>query len=141
MDGELAARMMLLLAVSLALQSATEPEPPVSMDRIRARLAAPAPLQIALPEPTVEFRIVIHEHPYWIDEPLGSNFKVPPMTQLAAPAAFGSPEWFASQSAAAGGGVDMLSLIAHVRHTIQARSARKDVQRAMAEFCATNSCR
>jgi hypothetical protein len=133
--------MMLVLAVSLALQSATEPEPPVSMDRIRARLAAPATLQLALPEPTAEFRIVIHEHPYWNDEPLGSNFKVPPMTALAAPAAPGSPEWFASQGAAGGGGVEMLSLIAHVRRALEERSARKEVQQAIAEFCAANSCR
>lgn len=132
--------MMLLLAVSLALQSASEPEPPVSMDRIRARLAAPAPIQIALPEPAVEFRVVIHEHPYWNDE-APSPFKVPPMTALAAPAAPGSPEWFVSQGAAAAGGVEMLSLIAHVRHAIQERTARKEVQQAIAEFCATNSCR
>jgi hypothetical protein len=132
---------MLLFAISLALQSVTEPELPVSVDRIRTRLAEPATLQIALPEPTVQFRIVIHEHPYWNDEPLGSNFKVPPMTALTAPAGVGSPEWFVSHSAAAGGGgVELLSLFAHVRHAIQERSARKEVQHAIAEFCAANSC-
>ncbi len=133
--------MMLLIAVSLALQSATDPEPPVSMDRIRARLAAPAPIQIALPEPTVEFRILIREHPYWTDEPLDSRFRVPPMTPLAAPAAVGSPEWFTSQGAAAGGGVEMLSLFGHIRHAIEERRARREVQRALAEFCETNACR
>jgi hypothetical protein len=133
--------MMLLLVVALALQSAAEPEPPVSLDRIRALLAAPASIQIALPEPTVEFHIVIREHPYWTDEPLDSRFRVPPMTALAAPAAPGSPEWFLNQGAAAGGGVDPFSLIAHVRHAIQERNARKEVQQAIAEFCATNPCR
>ena len=132
--------MMLLLAVALALQSATAPEPSASLDRIRSLLAAPATLQIVLPEPAVEFHIIIREHPYWIDEPPGSRFQVPPMTPITVPAAPGSPEWFASQSTA-GGSVDPGSLIAHVRHAIQERHARKEVERAIAEFCAANSCR
>jgi hypothetical protein len=35
----------------------------------------------------------------------------------------------------------MFPLIAHIRHAIQERNARKEVQRAIAEFCEINSCR
>lgn len=135
---------MLSLVVALGvlgLQSAAEPDLPVSLDRIRARLAAPATLQIALPEPAADYRVFIHEHPYWTDEPLDSRFKVPPISALTAPTTPGSPESFIVQHIAPGGGVDLPSPVAQIRHAIQSRRARKEVERAIAEFCAANSCR
>ena len=128
---------MVLLAMAMVLQTA-EAELPVSVAQVRARLARPAPLQtslLELPRPT--FRVEVREHPYWTDEPVAWNFTMPPMSPLVPPRSLGEP---GIGTTAAGVGFDPRSAIAAARHALRERAARKEVQKAVAEFCAVIGC-
>ena len=123
-----------LLAIAVALQAA-EPQATVSLDRLRAQLAQPAALPITIPDlPRPTFRVEVHEHPYWIDDPLAWHWDMPPMSPLVAPGS----AWLAGGGA--GGGTDVLPAIKAARRSRQLRAARREVVKDFADFCASHDC-
>ena len=125
-----------LLAIAIGVQTG-EAELPVSVARIRAQLEQSPGLQIALPElPSPTFRVEVRGKRYWTDDPLIPNFTVPPMAPLLPPRTFGDP----AIGAVGGGGVDPFSAFAAARRAIQKRAARREVEKALAEFCAIYRC-
>jgi hypothetical protein len=129
---------MVLLVIALTLQTVAEPEAPLSVARVRARLAQPAALQIVLREvPRPIFRLEVRGHRYWTDEPQVWNFSTPPMSPLLPPQSIGESGIGATGG---GGGVEVLSAIAAVRRSLKERAARREVQKALAEFCALHEC-
>jgi len=130
----------------MALGAAQNPAPayePAQADaallRIRAKLAKPERLKIApdrdLPEPT--FRIEIRQHPYFTEVPFiwtfsggGVPFTAPGLEHTGATPAAGS----------VGGGTDVLPLFLSLKRALDEHSAKAEVQKALAEFCATHIC-
>jgi hypothetical protein len=146
------------LALALGMQPLADPysaadrarELPVSVSRIRAALDRPAPLRLTVPAPKPTYRVEIREHLLYSPNLLG------PVEQL----------WSTTTGPAPSGGlhgydqgqrlgqfsqplfsVDLLSIggairnaIASARRSSAEKAAREEVQRALAEFCATHGC-
>jgi hypothetical protein len=111
---------------------------PASLARIGKQVAQPAGLQIARPQETPPtFRVEVHEHLYWTDEPRANLFNVPPMSALAPPRSPGQPSVGAS---GAGVGFDPYAAMAGVRHFFQRRAAEKEVREVLAELCVVTVC-
>jgi len=126
----------LAMAITLGAAASTRaqtPAPDQSLDRMKAVLQHP-PLQLTLPEPEANFKIhieAIHpmheifEKPQWQLPPI--LWHVPAMGPSTA---FGSMPIL---------NVNLLSIpraISAANHSAQERAARKDVQRAIADYCA-----
>jgi len=109
------------------------------MDRIRERVSRAPSLRIPtnreLPQPT--FRIEIREHPYFTEVPFVWSFAGGgyPLTAPGIERMGGSglPKSF-------GGGTDILPLFTSLKRSIDRRAAKAEVEKAIAEFCATHSC-
>jgi hypothetical protein len=146
------------LALALGSQAPTDPGPvaesarelPVSVSHIRAALDRPAPLRLTVPAPKPTYRVQIREHLLYSPNLLG------PVEQL----------WSTTTGPPPPGGlyayeqrqrlgqlsqplylVDLLSIggaiknaITNARRSGAEKAAREDVQRALAEFCATHEC-
>lgn len=125
--------LLLSLGTILALQSqiqaqAADQESPVSIDRIRARLKRPPPLQIAAPSgdrPT--FRIEVRAR----------RFVLQPTDEKAFDPTFGLP----SVGELLMDGIENVrSAAVHYKRRRAERRARKEVDDALAAFCAIREC-
>jgi hypothetical protein len=113
---------------------------PASLARIGSQLARPVGMQIALPkEARPTFRVNVRARPYWTDELLVSQFKVPPMSPLLPPRSPGEPG-IGAGGAGGGVGVDPYEAIAAVRRFFQQRAAEKEVRQVLAELRAISAC-
>lgn len=125
--------LLLSLGTILALQAqiqaqAADQESPVSIDRIRAGLKRPPPLQIAAPSgdrPT--FRIEVRARP----------FVLQPTDEKAFDPTFGLP----SVGELLMDGIENVrSAAVHYKRRRAERRARKEVDDALAAFCAIRKC-
>lgn len=127
----------LLLAVLLAAEpqgpapSAAPAADPAALRRIGAALAQPIRLRISVPQPT--FHVEIEEHPYFQERPFTWSWEGAGGVPAAAPHApgIGTPPLVE---------MDVLPLLRDAVHAISERAAEREVQRAVAEFCATHAC-
>lgn len=135
---------VLALLLGVDPQTAAEPDPaapvetPESLTRIATALARPPRLRLDAPLPEPTFRIEIQQHPYFTDIPFTWTFGGGgvPFTGTGAAAA-------ASQGTTPLVQVDALPILAAVRRAWtdrESRSIRENVQRELAEFCATHGC-
>ena len=139
----------MLAPVLLAIALAAGPQNPAgdsdapksgsSLSRIRVKLSQPERLHIAttreLPEPT--FRIEIHQHPYFTEMPFIWTFAGGGYA-LTAP---GLEHMGGSQLPKSfGGGTDVLPLFMSLKRSLDERAAKAEMQKALAEFCATHIC-
>ena len=147
------------LALALGIQPPVEPtsapevnpELPVSVARIRSALDRPAPLRLTLPESHADFHIEIRARPLYSPNLLG-----PVETLWTTPAgpvppgglhAFEQRQQLRETWSQPMISVDLLSIgtalhrtIANARRAGAEKAARDEVQRALAEFCATHDC-
>jgi hypothetical protein len=117
----------------------TAAQPDSSLSRIRARLSRPEKVHFAtdrqLPEPT--FRIEIRQHPYYTEVPFIWTFQGGGMP-LTAP---GLEHMGGSQLPHSfGSGSEILPLFTSLKRSLDEHAARAEVQKALAEFCATHIC-
>ena len=111
-----------------------------SLNRIRLRLSRPQRIHFTtdqpLPEPT--FRIEIRQHPYFTELPFIWTFQGggAPMTAPGLEHMGGSmlPQSFGK------GGTDILPLFTSLKRSLDEHAARTEVQKALAEFCASHLC-
>jgi hypothetical protein len=146
------------LALAMGLQPPAEQrsvpetrELPVSVSRIRAALDRPAPLRLTVPAPRPTFRVEIRERLLYSPNLLG------PVEQLwsttAGPVPPGGLHGFEQRQQLGQPwsqplfSVDLLSIggairnaFANARRASAEKAARDEVQRALAEFCATHEC-
>lgn len=126
----------LLLTLALAAQATDEPGPaadlPISLDRIRQGLQRTPALRMDAPIPEPTFRVEIVQHPYFLEVPFVWKW-VEGGRLAAAPAAVpgGTPPLLQ---------IDVLPWIRSAAHAYQQHAATVEVQRAIAEFCATHAC-
>lgn len=133
---------VLALLLGAEPQSAAGPDPaapiqtPESLKRIATALAEPPRLRLDAPRPEPTFRVEIQQHPYFTEIPFTWTFG-------------GGGVPFTGASAGASSGttplvqVDVLPILAAVRRAWterESRAIREDVQRELAEFCATHGC-
>jgi hypothetical protein len=146
------------LALAFGIQSAdtvsvpeVSPDLPVSLVRIRADLARPAPLRIALPKPKADFHVEIRERPLYSPNLLGPVETLWSTTPGPVPPgglrAFEQRQRLGEQWSQPMLSVDLLSIAASVRTAITnarrssaEKAAREEVRRALAEFCSTHEC-
>lgn len=127
----------LLFSVLLAAEpqgaapSAAPGADPAALRRIAAALAQPVRLRISAPQPT--FHIEIQQHPYFRELPFTWNWAGAGGVPTGAPHATGSGTPPLVQ-------VDVLPLLRDAVHAMSERAAEREVQRAVAEFCATHAC-
>ena len=115
---------------------ADEPAPAdAALTRIRAKLARPERLKIApdreLPEPT--FRIEIRQHPYFIEVPFVWTFSGGGVPLRPPDGAYTGGTPLVSSG-------NLLPLFGALKHAIDQHAAPAEVQKAIAEFCATHIC-
>jgi hypothetical protein len=131
----------LALAALLALQAADAPPShlSVSLDRIRAGLARPAPLIIVVPEQGVHFRVEVKQRRYFPD--------LPPIDFGVGPSGSSPSRVPQVGTTPALVGVDLLAIgrgiareIQRARHARGGREAQEEVAAALREFCATHDC-
>jgi len=126
----------------MALAAAQNPAPPdepappdAALTRIRAQLARPQRLKIAtnreLPEPT--FRIEIRQHPYFTEVPFVWTFPGGGVPLTAPGGAYTGGTPLVSSG-------NLLPLFGALKHAIDQHAATAEVQKAIAEFCATHIC-
>ncbi len=129
-----------LVALALAASPQEAPPPqtswPVSLEHIRAGLQRTPTLRVTAPPPEPTFRTEIVQHPYFIEIPQTWTFGGGGYASSAPSAAPGAP----SPLGHVEGGTDILPLFARIPHALAERAARREVQQAMAEFCARYSC-
>jgi len=146
------------LALALAVQAPVEPGPvtasarelPVSVSRVRAALDRPAPLRLTVPEPKPTYRVQIREHLLYSPNLLGpveqlwSTTTGPPppgglyaYEQRQRLGQFSQPLYLMDLLSVGGA---IRNAIANARRSGAEKAAREDVQRALAEFCATHEC-
>lgn len=114
------------------LPSAAPGADPVALRRIAAALAQPVHLQISAPRPT--FHIEIQQHPYFRELPFTWTWVGAGGVPTGAPHATtgsGTPPLMQ---------MDVLPLLRDAVHAMSERAAEREVQRAVAEFCATHAC-
>jgi len=153
---------MLLATIGLALaiggqspaepRSAAEAAPalPVSLSRIRAALEVRTPLRVTLPAPTPTFRVEIREQLLYSPHLLGpveqlwstTPGPIPPsglqsfeQRQRLGP---WSTPLFSMDLLSIGGALQRA--FANARRARAENAARDEVQRELAEFCATHEC-
>jgi len=127
------------------------PELPISVARIRSALDRPAPLRLTLPASHADFHIEIRVRPLYSPNLLGpveTLWTVP--TGPVPPGglhAFEQRQQLRQTWSQPMFSVDLLSIgsavhraIANSRRAGAEKAARDDVQRALAEFCATHDC-
>ena len=122
--------LILTVGAILTLQSqiqaqAGEQELPVSIDRVSAGLKRPPPLQIAAPSPT--FRVEVRARPFVLEptdeKPFDPTFGLPSVGELLID------------------GIENVRLAAvHYKRRHAERRARKEVDDALAAFCAIRDC-
>jgi hypothetical protein len=147
------------LALAIGMQQPADPtsaaevnlQLPVSLARIRSALDRPARLRLTLPESKADFHIEIRQRPLYSPNLLGPVERL--WTTATGPVPPGGLHAFEqrqqlrqpwSQPMFA---VDLLSIgtalraaMANVRRAGAEKAARDEVQRALAEFCATHGC-
>jgi len=147
------------VALALGIQPPVEPtsapevnlELPVSVARIRSALERPAPLRLTLPESHADFHIEICARPRY-----SANLLGPVETLWTTPTgpvppgglhAFEQRQQLRETWSQPMISVDLLSIgtavhraIANARRAGAEKAARDEVQRALAEFCATHDC-
>jgi hypothetical protein len=147
------------LALALGIQppgdptSATEVHPalPVSVARIRAALDRPSPLRLTLPDSHADFHIEIRVRPLYSPNLLGPVETlwtvVPGPVPPGGLRAFEQRQQLRETWSQPMIPVDLLSIgtavrkaIANSRRAGAEKAARDEVQRALAEFCATHAC-
>lgn len=115
-----------ILALPSQIQAqAGDQELPVSVDRISASLKRPPPLQIAAPSPV--FRIEVRARPFVLEpvdeKPFDPTFGLPSVGELLMD------------------GIENFRLAAvHYKRRHAERRARKEVDDALAAFCAVREC-
>lgn len=132
---------MLAALLALALAAAAEEPPattalPVSLDRIREGLQRKPVLRIAPPPQPATFRVEIIEHPYFHAEPKPWDYRGGGFASSAPSATPGAPPPLGRVQ----GGSDILPIFAKAKHALDEHAARREVQQAIAEFCAQYSC-
>jgi hypothetical protein len=115
-------------------------ESDATLNRLAVRLSRPQRIHFTtdqpLPEPT--FRIEIRQHPYFTDVPFIWTFQGggAPLTAPGLEHMGGSmlPQSFGK------GGTDILPLFTSLKRGLDEHAARAEIQKALAEFCATHIC-
>jgi hypothetical protein len=126
-------------------------ELPVSLVRIQRELHRPAPLQLTLPEVPAHFHVEIRERPLYSANLLGPVEELWSTRTGAVPRgklnAFEQRQHTGEQWSQPLVSADLSSIGAAFKRAIAAarrahaeRAAREDVQREVAEFCATHDC-
>jgi hypothetical protein len=147
------------LALALGIQfpldpiTATEvtPELPVSLAHIRSALARPAPLRLTLPESHADFHVEVRERLLYSPSLLGPVETLWTTPTGPVPAgglyAFEQRQHLRAPWSQPMMSIDLLSVgtafhsaIANARRAGAEKAARDEVQRALAEFCATHEC-
>jgi hypothetical protein len=147
------------LALALGLPQGLEPvsapeakpELPTSVTRIRQALDRPAPLRITLPESNADFHVEIRQRPLYSPNLLGPVESLWSTTPGPVPAGglygFEQLQRLGQQWSQPMFTVDLLSIGSALQHAVAAarrssaeKSAREEVRRALAEFCATHEC-
>ena len=109
---------------------------PVSVERIRQALQRTPTLRITTPPPDPPtYRVQIIEHPYFRTEPHqwtydGGGYAVSGPNGTSSGMVWSPPLIQ----------VDALPMLAAAKQALGERAARREVQQAMAEFCAQYSC-
>jgi hypothetical protein len=124
------------------LEQATQPSTDeASLRRIRAALAKPAPtLVVRPPAPQPTFTVTVEQHPYFIERPFVWTFAGGGTPTTQRPTGPGQPLMTVSVPVGGGGEGGVVPMLRAVRSAIQEHAAHSEVERAMAEFCATHSC-
>jgi hypothetical protein len=119
-------------SAALQEQSPAVPDPPVSVERVRALLSRPPGLVIDLPEPVLTFHVEVQGRSLLRNPPpLWSTGPVTP--QPVAPFV-GTPPLFT---------IDLLSIgqqFAAAHRKRAERLAREAAEQALRDFCATHAC-
>jgi hypothetical protein len=127
--------------------SAAQRQLPISLARVRAGLERPPVLRLTVPDPPPDFRIEIQQRPFIQDLIERLDFSSGPMPRGGIYAyeqqqRMGTPE--IAQPLVM---VDALGIASSVRKAVSSArrshaeaAAREEVQRALAEFCATHEC-
>ena len=140
------ARLLPSVAIALtfaaaALVNAQETTPdasrlPVSVDRIRRALQRTPTLRVSTPPPDPPtYRVQIIEHPYFRSEPHEWKYDGGGYASSGPSTTPGGIPWTPPLAQ-----VDALPMIAAAKQALGERAARREVQQAMAEFCAQYSC-
>jgi len=124
----------------------SEPTLPVSLSRIREMVAQPVVLRVVLPETPVDFRVDVRERqPLALLDTLDvESGPVPPgglyafeQRQRAGQMWLGQP---LAQTDLMATAHSIGAAVGKVRRARAENAAREEVQRALAEFCATHNC-
>jgi hypothetical protein len=132
------AALWLLVAGAQGLSALADPQPAaplVSIERIRKGLERPQVLTLPNPDEMAYFRVTVEEK-LVIDSVLDAmrrDLAARPGRPISAPTSYHAP-------LAIGAGVELLGLARSVLRWHAERSARRTVQEAIDEFCATHDC-
>jgi len=133
-----------VLAALLALTLVAPPQDapadtalPVSLARVREGLQRRSTLRINVPPPEpATFRVEIIEHPFFHAEPKPWDFNGGGYASSAPSATAGAPP----PGGRPPGGSDILPLFTKAKRALDEHAARREVQQAIADFCAQYSC-
>ncbi|HZR23344.1 MAG TPA: hypothetical protein VFA59_07150 [Vicinamibacterales bacterium] len=132
--------LVLLLAMMTQSVADAPANDSASLRRIREKLAKPAPsLVVKAPTPEPTFKVEVQQHPYFTEIPFVWTFNgggVPTTQKTTGP---GQP--LITVGVPIGGGEGgVLPALRALKSKLQERGAREEVERAIAEFCATHAC-
>lgn len=111
---------------------------PVSMDRIRRGLQRTPTLRVDLPPPEPTFKVQIVQNPYFLEVPYKWDWGVRGGVPTTAPnvTATGGNQWTPPLISSG----NMLPVLTSFVHGFAERSAEREVQQTILEFCAQYSC-
>jgi hypothetical protein len=137
-DDPLVLAPLLALALAAAAQdAAANTALPVSLDRIREGLQRKPALRISAPPPEPPtYRVEIIQHPFFRAEPKPWDYNGGGFSSSAPSATAGAP----SPGARPQGGTDILPLFTKAKRALDEHAAIREVQQAIADFCAHYSC-
>lgn len=132
----------MLLAVLFAMAgqpAAAQTGPPMSLERIRARLARPPALDLTVAQPAPHFHVEVQGRQFYRD--------IPPIWDTTGNVTPALPRSLSSQGAPALIQVDLsrlgrrgTSAIVKAREAKAARSGRQEVDEALRQFCVDQVC-
>jgi hypothetical protein len=112
------------------------------MDRIRGALQREALVIPPIPDIAATFRVTVEETPFPVDGVLETMWR-----DLARSPRLPAPAYTRPSMGGIGGGVDVLGLVMDLANRIgdarrarNERAARREVEQALAEFCASHDC-